>query len=115
MSIDLDAIQARVDAATEGPWGMAVSEDRKWALVLVNPGTEAEFRVARTADDDDANFIAHARMDVPALLAYARDLEARLEAGRARVGELISEQMYGELHYEDLEELRAALTATEGA
>ena len=78
----LGEIEARAQAATSGPWGMAVSADRKWALILVNAGTETEFSVARSADDDDASFIAHARADIPALLAMVREQRAVIERVR---------------------------------
>ena len=70
----LDAIQARAEAATPGHWDMAVSANRKWALVLGNSGTETERTVARLADYDDAEFIAHARTDIPYLLGMIREL-----------------------------------------
>jgi hypothetical protein len=47
--LDLAAIRARCDAATPGPW---------------------------TCDDGD--FVAHARTDIPALLAYIDELEGRV-------------------------------------
>ncbi|QLJ01493.1 hypothetical protein HZZ00_10975 [Streptomyces sp. NEAU-sy36] len=73
--LDLDAIQARANAATPGPW--FPHED--W------PGrvfAESEFNahVARvTGSNPEANeqFIAHAREDVPALVAEVRRLRAR--------------------------------------
>lgn len=71
----LEEIKARVSAASRGPWGAAVSADRKWALVLTNSGTEGELRVARCADDDDAEFIAAARTDVPKLVAALEGVE----------------------------------------
>jgi hypothetical protein len=106
----LDHIQARADAATEGPWDMAVSSDRKWALVLANSGTEDECRVARAVDDDDANFIALARTDVPALLAMVRDQRAVIDRVNGLV-RYLGRLAPGDKHYAGL--IRAALTATE--
>jgi hypothetical protein len=66
--LDLEGIRARVEAATPGPWeadeGKVTcdhSADPSWAL--------RERPVVTTlASDTDAEFIAHARTDVPALL-----------------------------------------------
>lgn len=70
----LDQIAARAGAATEGPW-----EKRTvigWEKV-VSYGTEAMIQlVAECRHDEcdiaDAEFIAHARTDVPALVAALR-------------------------------------------
>jgi hypothetical protein len=82
MTIDLSAIRDRVDAATEGPWALSAIEDESGALA---------WRVAQPSEDlvvgdydsdggvnfrDDAEFIANARQDVPALLAEIERLTA---------------------------------------
>ena len=54
--LDLDAIEARADAATDGPWVVKLL---------------------------DAEFIAHARTDVPALVAALREARAKVEAMRS--------------------------------
>lgn len=70
--IDLDAIEARANAATPGPpWGWAVSDDRRWVDVTARGHDRV---IATTYDDDLAAFIAHARTDVPALVAEIRRL-----------------------------------------
>ncbi len=65
---EIDAIRKRAEEATEGPW---------WAsegLYVVNNLTgdsyewDADF-VAETERESDADFIAHAREDIPKLLA----------------------------------------------
>jgi len=88
--LDLDAIEARAKAATPGPWdyehdtelekgcrcgsclepidGRMIVESRKHDMVAVA----------------DARFIAHAREDVPALIAELRRL--REENARLRLG-----------------------------
>lgn len=76
MSIDLEAISARAEAATPGPWAyvdngfdgyiMSASEH------LIVGGEPAEGRIE--PDDPNADFIAHAREDVPALLAEVKRL-----------------------------------------
>lgn len=80
--LDVDAIEARANAATPGPWklwGMTVMTDRH------GTGDVADCDdIAFTADPDrglrtfNADFIAHAREDIPALVAEVR----RLRAGR---------------------------------
>ena len=83
----LDQIEARANAATEGPWApwrdqdgalhmngllmvgnaaAVIPEGESWVEgVDVNP-------IAHTYTPEDREFIAHARTDVPALVAVAR-------------------------------------------
>jgi hypothetical protein len=92
--VDLDAVQARVDAATEGPWAWEQTgdKDNSWAVGCVMDEDEQPLSgrletgqgivvegVCEGIDHNpaDAEFIAHARTDVPALIAelrVARDL-----------------------------------------
>lgn len=69
--LDLAAIRARVQEATEGPWtawnrgvGFEVHADTEW-------GERAIFGHVHDdcATQQDADFVAHARADVPALLS----------------------------------------------
>jgi len=83
----LDEIEARADAATEGPW--------EWHPYMGSGATLAkpnhpfhERNILKTTDDwppvaDDAEFIAHARTDIPALLAEVRRLQAAADRVRA--------------------------------
>lgn len=83
MSLDLDAIKARADAATEGPWWawdrgvgfhIAVTfKKNQWGTPsdLLPEGSRTD--IGRS---EDAKFIAHARADVPALLAEVERLRA---------------------------------------
>lgn len=85
--IDLDAIEARANAATAGPW---CTDD--WEIFQ---GTEYEpgisLWIGETCrgtsdleqDRADATFVAHARTDVPALVAEVRRLRAELASDRA--------------------------------
>jgi hypothetical protein len=79
-SNELAAIKARANAATPGPWfghGDAV------ARAVQDASGDAEMeQVAQFGCIEDANFAAHAREDVPALL---REVE-RLQAFVAEVG-----------------------------
>lgn len=83
---DLNAIEARANAATEGPWGTEPTRS-DLAVGVVYPDEDSVFwdvgyGITGTRPAD-AEFIAHARKDVPALVAYARELEAVVERVRA--------------------------------
>jgi len=80
--LDLAAIRARADAATPAPWKL-------WGMsVLADPvgdsNLDTAIHVANTSyrnaqghpRTNDADFIAHARSDVPALLAEVARLRA---------------------------------------
>lgn len=89
----LAEIAARVAKATEGPWGMVDGDN----TVYSNPreakngfGTNFDAQICEMVEDmdtddisyEDAEFIAHARDDVPWLLdqlAKARELLRRLD------------------------------------
>ena len=84
---DLDAIRARADAATPGPW-------RTWndghvgsptvhigGGVMPTPGSDPAQRMP------DAEFIAHARTDIPALLAALAAAHAETERLRRAVAD----------------------------
>lgn len=64
MTLDLEAIKARVEATTPGPW--AVDEDGHIAGDVDR--FDPQF-VASTVGGSNAQFIVHAREDVPALVA----------------------------------------------
>lgn len=102
---ELAAIEARLAAATMGPWEPAImgevyatapdergvhcpnsdiafiKEDGTWHSLLICRGMDGPTRVA------NAEFIAAARSDVPALVAEVRRLRAELATGRAKVEE----------------------------
>lgn len=116
----LDAIQARADAATEGPWrtgdfGYPGQDEPSSIIIHRGPFNwrainEGEYVAAMPAWDSqegaNAEFIANARTDVPALLALVREQAAAIERVRALADD------YALI---DADDLRAALTATEGA
>ena len=82
----LDKIQARADAATDGPWSshaFGYSGDGEPSSIVVHHGKfnwqavrDGEFVASMprwdAQESDDAVFIAHARTDVPALVAAVR-------------------------------------------
>ena len=77
--LDLDAIEARAEVATPGPWtikrgGVRSSE---W---LLDPDLDGWGHIDFEAD---AEFIAAARSDVPALVAEVRRLQAERDEARA--------------------------------
>ena len=107
VALDLDAIEARVNAATPGPWWVeqvgdfgdksAVIECVRWRGYLNT--------LHLGEDTPTAEFIAHAREDVPALVAEVRrlteaendairahdDLEVKLAASMADADRLVTE------------------------
>lgn len=71
----LDEIQARADAATRGPWSIWRSgTDYPQSVVANDDGLSlvAETFTGPQHPAADAEFIAHARTDVPALVAALR-------------------------------------------
>lgn len=78
----LDALQARADAATKGPWlarDCKPCTERGRLEVNIYDHT-GNFQITTWCDDDefhrpDAEFIAHAREDVPKLVAALRSIE----------------------------------------
>lgn len=88
-TLDLDAIEKRADAATDGPWfasDFGHSGESEPSSIVVHHGKfnwqsirDGEFVASMPASwvgSDDADFIAQARTDVPALIARIRELEA---------------------------------------
>lgn len=102
-AVDVAAIRARVEAATPGPWTWEpVGEmDNGWCLGVVwdaddqpltgriLPGSgeviDSVCENVGASHFHDAEFIAYARTDVPALLAELDRLTTALAAERARV------------------------------
>lgn len=82
----LAAIQAREAAATPGPWAIEWDEDDVTDTpfpVSLGPIGYLEHRGKR--EQADAEFIAAARADVPALLAEVHRLRAELAASQAQL------------------------------
>ena len=78
--IDLDAIEARANAATAGPWSIDYIEHTGEHGILINEpdGTLgcAGRLVANWLTYSNAEFVAHAREDIPALIEEIRRLRA---------------------------------------
>jgi hypothetical protein len=95
VSLDLEAIKARAEAATDGPWSREFHHDEN-AIIAILPPLPKRKRARKIIigresygyddpglfpGDDDVEFIAHARQDVPDLLAEIerlRDIVATL-------------------------------------
>ena len=90
----LDEIEARTTAATEGPWGhgQCVPCGERGRLDVAIWGRNGNALITSWRDQDeydpeDAEFIAHARADVPALVAVARyALSQHAPDGRGNCG-----------------------------
>lgn len=86
---DLDAIEALANAATPGRWEWWTSNS--WRRLKTNDDKNVAEPYLAVSDrhpdlmisEADMSFIAAARTDVPALVAYARRLEAELQAWRS--------------------------------
>jgi hypothetical protein len=78
--LDLDAIEARAKAATKGSWwwpddgsaliGRARGADDEWIDTTVIVADLDNVVI----EPEDAEFIAHARTDIPALIARIREI-----------------------------------------
>lgn len=95
-SLDLDAIERRANAATPGPWHAQATEEPQERAISNKIGDPRigyyaweGLAIAYGADEipdegalvaaDNAEFIAHARTDIPALIAVIRRLYAELD------------------------------------
>jgi len=88
----LDQIQARADKATAGPWTAQdlETEHGHRGIFWISDLNHGAKTIAEIDANDggieaiwsfkDAEFIAHARTDIPALLAMMREQRARLDA-----------------------------------
>lgn len=68
----LKRIKARAAAATPGPWHFSKSENH----VLID---HSGYRFGTSDDGENGEFIAHARTDIPALIAHINELQRRLD------------------------------------
>ncbi len=71
----LKEIEERASKATKGPWFKEVDGDQPWFWVT---GTDKSAdAIASYTEPADAEFIVHARTDVPELIAYVRKLQEK--------------------------------------
>jgi hypothetical protein len=75
----LDEIRERCEAATRGPWKSYIEgrEKMNGSSFIMTAGEDIYLRGATDADQD---FIAHARQDIPTLLAEIERLRALRKA-----------------------------------
>jgi DNA-directed RNA polymerase subunit RPC12/RpoP len=93
--LDLEAIMARANAATIGPWetvhndtyvsGPTIDHDWDWIIgdLIVEDGeTQADYRGTRIKEN--CIFVANARQDIPALFNEVKALRARISELEAK-------------------------------
>ena len=107
MTIDLNAIRKRAEAATEGPWQVNEHDycAHKRAALVTNNRTY----VAKVfAGEADATFIAHARQDVPALIAEVERLRTQQDRLIAELekADKFSDELRAELFRQQLPGIR---------
>lgn len=95
-------IRARAEAATDGPWGVSDEVPTFVVTCLDGEGTITDY-----LDEADAEFIAHARTDVPALLAEVDRQAAEIDRLRKAVkGERVRAEARRDALEEAVGELR---------
>ena len=88
MALDRDAIRARLQAATPGPWKVCPDEATEGDLELVCQGTVDQHAgpiCMHPLTSADAEFIAHAPTDVAALLDEVERLGQQLPGKHSRI------------------------------
>ena len=72
----LQPIKDRLNAANLGPLDISLSANRKWDLLLENPGTADERLIAKCVDDDEAALFMNAPTDQAKLIAALEAVES---------------------------------------
>lgn len=85
----LAAIQRRVDAATEAPWTAEHDQRNEETRIYACGGALRAFLDGRVLMNEhaDGEFLAHARQDIPALLAHTTALARQLQEANDRAEE----------------------------
>lgn len=83
IELDLEAIELRVNAATQGPWIGFLAQGSAWVDENDYDAQERGGGIAELSDTHlaDAKFIAAARTDVPLLIAEIRRLRELIATG----------------------------------
>jgi hypothetical protein len=81
----LKDIEARANAATQGPWKVAGWNKRtiipaEWADDIGSPSERQKFTAFHATNETDAEFIAAARTEVPWLIEELRKAHEAIEA-----------------------------------
>lgn len=97
---ELDAIRHRVNKASTGPWTIEIGPytGSNWIIASLGASVHDGLPYHVTTDGvhaselsgdarTDAEFIVHARTDIPALLAEINDLRSQLQVRMALLGE----------------------------
>ena len=94
--MNLDAIEARAKAATPGPWvvdkgafGIGVIAESQIGIPDNDPEGVYIADCYKKSAEVHAEFIAHAREDIPDLTARVRELESYIEERTQKVESLI--------------------------
>ena len=115
MTDRLDEIRSRAEAATPGPWGVFAKRGGDVCEVL-DAHHDQVCRMYAYDEDTlaDATFIAHAREDIPYLLAEVEQLPRRLAATDEECDRLMDLYLAQRREHNkavaEVERLRAALT-----
>lgn len=84
----VDEIRERAEKATDGPWGYGVQKDiavNPHGLAFLYGPANGNIDKMQAFTSDDAAFIAHARSDIPWLLAEVARLRAALSFALAEL------------------------------
>ena len=82
MALDLEAIKARAEATTPGPWDVMGPAHHRHIAVVGRHYITTPNKGGRSAHNEQvAEFIAHARTDIPALVAEVERLRIELDGG----------------------------------
>lgn len=96
---ELDAIRERASRASTGPWTIEAGEytGANWLIASMGGSIDGLFYTVTTDNvhaselkgdaRTDAEFVAHARTDIPALLAEVERLRNQLQARMVLLGE----------------------------
>lgn len=87
------AIEARLSAATEGPWSVGSRNPNTGGFWFGNMNPDVPGPVGDAADGD-VQFITHAREDIPALLAAVRERDNTIARVRALAERWAEERVY---------------------
>lgn len=76
---ELAAIEAREQAATPGPWWVLEEQDSVSVLIGDQDDRVCELHHGECLPFENANFIAHARQDIPRMVAEIRRMREQLQ------------------------------------
>lgn len=80
--VDVEAIRARANAATAGPWEAYLDPEVERYDPAVCANGRVVARLEAETEWDDVQFIAHARQDIPAMLEEIEALRREAEHHR---------------------------------